>query len=124
MVDQADSDCTNRLSLFGVPLPPSKENPFLHRQDDSHPLQHHHHNRPWVGEVDFKEEDIKYASERMQTFQNWPKILMPNPSQLASAGFIYWNRGDRVRCFSCGLVLCAWKRSDIPLVEYYKWLPD
>jgi hypothetical protein len=50
--------------------------------------------------------------ERLKTFTHWPKYMQPNGVELAKAGFYYLGQSDRVKCFTCGLVLRNWKPTD------------
>ena len=143
MTDQADSDCTNRLGLFGVPLrqhkhqqqesvwgpgfkgtDPQKANPFQQASPSKTSLYPGQPQGLMDADRGKAEAMLKYGAERLKTFYLWPKYLMPKASQLASAGFTYTNQGDRVRCFACDVLLCDWKRSDDPFEEHYKWSQD
>jgi hypothetical protein len=140
MALQADSDCTNRPGLFGVPLNQQQRPSTMSGQGFARLAQPK--TNPWLGapqkvdpsrgqpqghmETDCIEDEeaetvLKYAEERLKSFKFWPKFLMPRAAQLASAGFIYTNQGDRVRCFSCKVLLCDWKKSDNPFEEHYRW---
>ena len=59
---------------------------------------------------------------RFNTFEHWPKYL-PGPSSkdLARAGFIYSQVGDKVKCFSCGVVLKDWVFGDDAFNEHLRW---
>ena len=59
-----------------------------------------------------------YYSDRMKTFQKWPKQIGQIPEELAQAGFYYTSVGDYVKCFYCGLVLCNWEKSDDVVLEH------
>lgn len=66
----------------------------------------------------------KYANftERYASFRDWPKFLKgPNKKDLARAGFIYTEIGDRVTCFSCGLSLKDWEPFDDSYKEHFRW---
>jgi len=129
MSEEADSISTNRPGLFDIPLP--KPNPpkfVVHPQLLPQPAY-----VPPPGPVPrpMTEEErltaavkLKYAEERLKTFTHWPKYLRPGKIALAKAGFVYTGRGDRVQCFSCKTVLCAWAPSDDPWAEHYKWFKD
>jgi baculoviral IAP repeat-containing protein 7/8 len=51
-----------------------------------------------------------YAVEahRIKSFENWPKTIKQNSTQLSDAGFFYLGRDDHVCCFSCGGILTDW----------------
>jgi E3 ubiquitin-protein ligase XIAP len=55
-------------------------------------------------------EHPQYAVEahRMKSFENWPKTINQNCTQLSDAGFYYTGKGDHVCCFSCGGILKDW----------------
>ena len=59
-----------------------------------------------------------YYSDRIKTFQKWPKQIKQLPKDLARAGFYYTKVGDYVKCFYCGLVLCNWEKSDKVVSEH------
>lgn len=66
----------------------------------------------------------KYANftERYASLRDWPKFLKgPNKKDLARAGFIYTEIGDRVTCFSCGLSLKDWEPFDDSYKEHFRW---
>jgi hypothetical protein len=54
----------------------------------------------------------RLESERLKSFTHWPKYMLPTSKDMAKAGFYYLGQGDRVRCFTCGLVLRNWKPTD------------
>jgi hypothetical protein len=125
MTDQADSDCTNRPGLFGVPLRQQQSvRGTCFMTNSFQPINPSKTSSYQQGMEADGETMLKYAAERLKTFRFWRKYLMPKASQLASAGFIYTNQGDRVRCFACHVLLCDWKRSEDPFEEHYKWSKD
>ena len=64
-----------------------------------------------------------YYRDRVSTFQNWPIQLYQNKHAMASAGFYYTNNSDIVKCFSCGLQLGQWLKSDDVWKQHLKWSP-
>lgn len=64
---------------------------------------------------------IKSYSGRLQTFKNWKGFQ--NPEQLALAGFYYFQSGDTVQCYKCGISVHSWEPHDNPLGEHLKWAP-
>lgn len=64
--------------------------------------------------------------ERLATFiANWPKFLQgPSIEDLARSGFVYQGFSDRVKCFSCGLILRDWEPCDEALKEHIRWAPE
>ena len=65
--------------------------------------------------------DMRYALERLKTFDAWPRHLPTKKEQLASGGFIYTQKGDMVKCHCCQLLLKDWRPDDVPLQEHFKW---
>ena len=65
--------------------------------------------------------DLWYAITRLRTFDDWPKYMLPRKEQLASAGFTYTGKGDKVKCFKCGILLRDWRPTDNPFKEHYLW---
>jgi hypothetical protein len=67
--------------------------------------------------------NLKYASyeDRLETFENWPRQMMPKKEELAKAGFCYLNIGDMVKCFYCDTGLKDWDILDDPFEEHKKW---
>ena len=63
----------------------------------------------------------KYFQDRLSTFEDWPKFLHPRPDALARAGFFYTKRGDKVKCMSCGVILCNWQPTDDAIQEHLRW---
>ena len=61
---------------------------------------------------------------RLDTFASWSALLRPEGWDLAHAGFVYTNFGDKVTCFACGIVLCGWKREDDPWLEHHRHARD
>ena len=113
MTSEPDAACPNRSSLFDVPLQP-------HLFVTHPPLL----SAPTEIDRELAEVNLKYAAERLKTFEFWPKYLHPGKTKLANAGFVYTNKGDRGWCFSCNVVLCAWSPGDDPLLEHYRWSRD
>lgn len=59
---------------------------------------------------------------RFASFRDWPKYLRgPSKIDLARAGFIYTDIGDRVTCFSCGWTLSDWEPFDNAYKEHLRW---
>ena len=59
-----------------------------------------------------------YHSDRMKTFEKWPKQIEQLPEHLARAGFYYTKQGDTVQCFYCGLILFNWEKGDNVICEH------
>lgn len=61
-------------------------------------------------------------TEIFATFNEWPKFLKgPSKRDLARAGFIYTQIGDKVTCFSCGMTLKNWEPLDDAYNEHLRW---
>ena len=65
----------------------------------------------------------KYYENRLNTFEHWPKQMLPDKYALARSGFFYTGCGDKVKCFSCGQVIGDWERTDDAWKEHVKWGP-
>lgn len=62
----------------------------------------------------------EYAIEsaRIRSFEDWPKTMKQKPQELSDAGFFYTQKGDRVKCFSCGGGLKDWDENDVPWEQH------
>ena len=61
---------------------------------------------------------------RLKTFEQWPRYLPgPSPRELARAGFVYSEVGDKVTCFSCGVTLKYWEKDDDAFAEHLRFSP-
>ena len=69
-------------------------------------------------------QNMEYYESRLKTFDTYPKQLLPNKYELASAGLYYSGKSDLCECFRCHIKLSAWDRSDIALREHHKWSPN
>ncbi|XP_061190926.1 baculoviral IAP repeat-containing protein 3-like [Saccostrea echinata] len=66
-------------------------------------------------------EYLTFAS-RIATYGDWPRYLKgPNRKDLARAGFIYTQLGDKVTCFCCGMTLKSWEPLDDAYQEHLRW---
>ncbi|XP_012229106.2 death-associated inhibitor of apoptosis 1 [Linepithema humile] len=68
----------------------------------------------------------KYTSytERLQSFQSWPKEKSQKKEDMAAAGFFYSGVSDRTFCYYCGIGLINWEPSDNPINEHNKWASE
>ena len=67
---------------------------------------------------------IKYA-DRLTMFKEWPKFLKgPNKKDLARAGFVYTQVGDKVTCFWCGINFKNWEPFDDAYKEHVRLSKD
>ena len=65
--------------------------------------------------------DYSDQAIRLQSFKHWGGVL---PAQeLAEGGFYMIARRDRVKCFSCNVVLYDWEKSDNVINEHRKHSP-
>ena len=63
----------------------------------------------------------RYYEKRLETFETWPKQMVPDKYALAKSGFVYTGQGDKVKCFQCGVGVNDWERTDDPWTEHRKW---
>ncbi|MCG8113113.1 MAG: baculoviral IAP repeat-containing protein [Candidatus Thiodiazotropha taylori] len=66
---------------------------------------------------------MKMYQDRLLTFHNWPKQILPNKYALAQAGFYYTGQGDVTFCFACSLKVSQWERQDNPWDEHKRLSP-
>lgn len=64
-----------------------------------------------------------FYEDRLETFRDWPKQIVPDKYALAKAGFRYTGQHDKVECFVCELKLTGWERIDDPWTEHKRWSP-
>ena len=55
---------------------------------------------------------------RLSTFTNWPQDAAVGSVLLAKDGFFYTGRADRVKCFSCDVIIGGWQHGDSPLEKH------
>lgn len=60
---------------------------------------------------------------RLKTFDSYPTSSIKNKYLLSECGFTYMGDDDIVQCFSCGLILHNWEKTDEPWFEHSKWNP-
>ncbi|XP_052680024.1 E3 ubiquitin-protein ligase XIAP-like [Crassostrea angulata] len=66
--------------------------------------------------------EYRTFASRYATFKNWPKYLKgPSKTDMARAGFIYTQYGDRVTCFCCGMTLSEREPVDDAYREHLRW---
>ena len=56
------------------------------------------------------------------TYTSWSHPLI-SPRCLAKAGFYSLGDRDRVKCFSCKVVIGDWEDTDVPLLEHFRHSP-
>uniref|UniRef100_A0A8C3TA55 BIR protein n=1 Tax=Chelydra serpentina TaxID=8475 RepID=A0A8C3TA55_CHESE len=61
---------------------------------------------------------------RMSTFSTFPLNVPVSERSLARAGFYYTGVKDKVKCFSCGLMLDNWKQGDSALEKHKQLYPS
>jgi hypothetical protein len=64
--------------------------------------------------VSFTHTDMIMYEDRLQSFKQWPRQILPDKYNLARAGFIYTGVGDIVQCFGCGIRVSEWEKTDFP----------
>jgi len=64
-------------------------------------------------------------SDRLVSFNKscWMKFIV-DPKALSAAGFFYLGVDDKVKCFSCGLIVGDWNFTDTPFDEHAFWSPE
>ena len=70
--------------------------------------------------------ELKSESERLNTFGKWTAPLSPtiNPTELAQAGFYYFNYKDYVQCPFCGGIVGKWEAEEVPILAHAQKFPD
>ncbi|CAG2255135.1 BIRC7_8 [Mytilus edulis] len=64
--------------------------------------------------------DYSLYSQRLESYEKWPKDHFLKPDELASAGLYYKDSEDKCQCFLCGGILAEWDEGDIPKEEHKK----
>jgi hypothetical protein len=72
----------------------------------------------------FTHPDMIQYEDRLQSFKNWSKQLMPDKYDMAEAGFLYTGQSDIVQCFGCNVRVSEWEKTDNAWREHLKWSPD
>ena len=49
----------------------------------------------------FARNDPLDYQRRLDTFNDWPKRIVPDKYSLAKAGFLYTGQYDKIKCFAC-----------------------
>ena len=65
----------------------------------------------------------KKEESRRRSFLLWPSSAQASSRKLAAAGFFYTGDSDTCQCFSCGLKLKNWRRSDDPRETHKRYAP-
>ena len=65
-----------------------------------------------------------YYRDRVLSFEKWPLQLKQNKHSMAQAGFYYTKNSDIVTCFSCGICISQWLKSDEAWAEHQRWSPN
>nr|XP_033803888.1 inhibitor of apoptosis protein-like [Geotrypetes seraphini]XP_033803889.1 inhibitor of apoptosis protein-like [Geotrypetes seraphini]XP_033803890.1 inhibitor of apoptosis protein-like [Geotrypetes seraphini] len=68
--------------------------------------------------------DFSCELYRMSTFSSFPTNVPVSERSLARAGFYYTGVNDKVKCFSCGLMLDNWKPGDNALEKHKQLYPS
>ena len=67
---------------------------------------------------------MKLYQDRILTFHNWPKQIIPDKHSLSQAGFYYTGQSDMTVCFACSLKVNQWDRADDAWQEHRRLSPD
>ncbi|XP_056417521.1 baculoviral IAP repeat-containing protein 2 [Hyla sarda] len=68
--------------------------------------------------------DLTCELYRISTFSKFPGSSPVSERSLAKAGFYYIGADDKVKCFSCGLMLDNWKKGDSAIEKHKKLYPS
>lgn len=68
--------------------------------------------------------DLSCELYRMSTFSKFPVTTPVSERSLAKAGFYYIGTDDKVKCFSCSLMLDNWKKGDNAVEKHKKLYPS
>ncbi|KAH0625172.1 hypothetical protein JD844_033352 [Phrynosoma platyrhinos] len=68
--------------------------------------------------------DLSCELYRMSTFSTFPLHGPVSERSLARAGFYYTGVKDKVKCYSCGLMLDNWKKGDNPMDKHRQLYPS
>ncbi|NP_076477.3 baculoviral IAP repeat-containing protein 3 isoform X1 [Rattus norvegicus] len=68
--------------------------------------------------------DFSCELYRLSTYSTFPAGVPVSERSLARAGFYYTGVNDKVKCFSCGLMLDNWKQGDSPIEKHRKLYPS
>jgi hypothetical protein len=72
----------------------------------------------------FTHPDMIQYEDRLQSFMNWSKQVIPDKYAMAQAGFLYTGQSHIVQCFGCNIRVSQWEKTDNPWSEHLKWSPD
>lgn len=76
--------------------------------------------------VSYNEKNLRLLKQeitRKKTFRNWASSAV-NPSQLAKAGFFYFNDGDKVQCIFCLGIIGNWEKNDDVMMKHKTLFPN
>uniref|UniRef100_A0A8C5Q9T4 RING-type E3 ubiquitin transferase n=1 Tax=Leptobrachium leishanense TaxID=445787 RepID=A0A8C5Q9T4_9ANUR len=76
---------------------------------------------PNMGQIQY---DYTCELYRFSTFARFPNSASVSERSLSKAGFYYTGVDDKVKCFSCGLMLDNWKRGDDAAEKHKKLYPS
>jgi hypothetical protein len=68
----------------------------------------------------FTQPDMVYYEDRLKSFKNWSKQIIPDKYAMARAGFTYKGEGGVVQCFGCNICVSEWEKTDNPWMEHLK----
>jgi len=74
--------------------------------------------------LDTPERSLRSYVDRLETFVNYPKYLLPKKHELAFAGLHYTGTGDITQCSACRIYLSDWKTYHDPLKRHSEACAD
>ncbi|XP_063286492.1 baculoviral IAP repeat-containing protein 2 isoform X1 [Pelobates fuscus] len=78
-------------------------------------------SNPNLGQIQY---DYSCELYRMSTYSKFPSNVPVSERSLAKAGFYYTGVDDKVKCFTCGLMLDNWKKGDNAAEKHKKLYPS
>ena len=68
--------------------------------------------------------ELRFESKRMQTFEEWPLNAPIQPAEVARAGFFYTGHGLEVQCFACDGKISSWSANDEAMLRHRHMNPS
>lgn len=68
--------------------------------------------------------ELRYESKRLQTFQNWPIDACIEAGRVAKAGFFFTGNGYEVQCFACSGKITEWEYGDQAVLRHRQMNPS
>lgn len=76
---------------------------------------------PMEGQKKPEHPEFALETQRLNSYEDWPKTMKQKSQELSDAGFFYTGKGDKVACFSCGGGLKDWEERDVPWEQHAMW---